>query len=206
MLTIRPHFVEQEGAPDTPIPGLHLDATNTAPDSEREVAEEDMEGTIPEHVQGSRDYVGNLFPTPVDPRGATFMSPAVPINPASDASQLISALDAESFHGSPRGQSRNQSPAAHSQASEDDEHSITSSMTNTRGYGQESQYQQYSEEGHGLADPERQGHGAEADAHGHRSEEGLAPSAMRANEQVPTDLPALPASPAQEQPPAHTGW
>lgn len=191
---------------DTPNPNFHPNATNTTLRPRTATADEEMEGTIPEHVQSSVDRLREMFPPSAQARGATLTPPAVPMNAASDASQLISALDAESFHRSPRGESRVQSPAVHSQASDDLTHSITSSMSNNRGYGQESEHQQYSERDDSLADTESHGDYGGADAHDDRHEEGSAPSTMRPDEQVPTDTPGVPASNAQEHQPAHDEW
>ncbi|KAL8633440.1 hypothetical protein Q9189_000785 [Teloschistes chrysophthalmus] len=189
---------------DTRNPGFHPNATNTTPRPRTAIADEDVEETIPEHIQSSVDRSRETFASSVQARGATLTPSGVPMSPASNA--LISALDAESFHSSPRGQSRVQSPAAHSQASEDLTHSSTSSMSNNRGYGQESEHHQYSEGGDSLPDTERYGDGGETDAHDHRDEEGSAPSTIRPEKQVPTGIPGVPASNAQEHQPAHNEW
>ncbi|KAI4198849.1 MAG: hypothetical protein LQ350_004998 [Teloschistes chrysophthalmus] len=198
------HSAEHERRRDTRNPGFHPNATNTTPRPRTAIADEDVEETIPEHIQSSVDRSRETFASSVQARGATLTPSGVPMSPASNA--LISALDAESFHSSPRGQSRVQSPAAHSQASEDLTHSSTSSMSNNRGYGQESEHHQYSEGGDSLPDTERYGDGGETDAHDHRDEEGSAPSTIRPEKQVPTGIPGVPASNAQEHQPAHNEW
>ncbi|KAL8732715.1 MAG: hypothetical protein Q9181_003860 [Wetmoreana brouardii] len=70
----------------------------------------------------------HLFSSSIDQREATLSPPAPPIHPASEASQLISALDVESLQGDPQRHLHDQSPIRHSISAEADVLSETSSM------------------------------------------------------------------------------
>ncbi|KAL8689915.1 MAG: hypothetical protein Q9218_004519 [Villophora microphyllina] len=196
--------ITPDGTHDTPKHGFRPNPTSTMRSPRMTSAKGEVEEKVPERVQSSVNYLRDLFPPPVHPREATLTPPVAPMHPTSDASQLISALDAESFHGNSQRQSRAQSPARHSQTLREDDHSITCSMSNNEGYDIESEHRQHWESGHGLAEAESQRHGDGEGYHAHRAEEGSAVPDMMPYEDVSGDFPGLPVNTAREQPPNHT--
>lgn len=102
-----------------------------------------------QHEANPEELVRHLSPSLDDRRKATLTPPAVSMHPASDTSQLISALDIESLHGDPQRQLHSQSPAGQSLSSEGEIGSNTSFRSNGDGYGQRQEHQGWSGSGNG---------------------------------------------------------